>query len=134
LGLLSDEQKSLIMNFSAKDITQKAREEAKTKYNEEKQKLALQMMIMSYYKIKSMLTESGLRKVQNIDQKRNNDDNYNKKFSEIILTTMDEDWSTSLAKLVTNISKQYGLVPGKDFNIEVENDHFSEEKNLDFYV
>tara|TARA_Y100001968_G_scaffold8503_1_gene7145 strand:- start:3442 stop:3810 length:369 start_codon:yes stop_codon:yes gene_type:complete len=122
------------MNFSAKDITQKAREEAKTKYNEEKQKLALQMMIMSYYKIKSMLTESGLRKVQNIDQKRNNDDNYNKKFSEIILTTMDEDWSTSLAKLVTNISKQYGLVPGKDFNIEVENDHFSEEKNLDFYV
>ena len=122
------------MNFSAKDITQKAREEAKTKYNEEKQKLALQMMIMSYYKIKSMLTESGLRKVQNIDQKRNNDDNYNKKFSEIILTTMDEDWSTSLAKLVTNISKQYGLVPGKDFNIEVENDYFSEEKNLDFYV
>ena len=134
MGLLSDEQKSLIMNFSAKDITQKAREEAKTKYNEEKQKLALQMMIMSYYKIKSMLTESGLRKVQNIDQKRNNDDNYNKKFSEIILTTMDEDWSTSLAKLVTNISKQYGLVPGKDFNIEVENDYFSEEKNLDFYV
>ena len=96
------------------EFARKCREDALRKYEDEKQNFGLKMMTMGYYKIKSVLTEEGLKKVSEIDQLRESDESFNKDFSERIWKITEEAWSKALGQLMIKVSEEYGLIVGKD--------------------
>ena len=109
------------MNFTP-EFAMKSRQEALRKYEDERQKFGLQMMMMSYYKIKSLLTEEGLRKVVEIDAKRESDTEFNKYFSEKMWKSTEDAWGQALGQLMIKIADSYGLQIGKDISTESNND------------
>tara|TARA_Y100001968_G_scaffold262614_1_gene250966 strand:+ start:5426 stop:5791 length:366 start_codon:yes stop_codon:yes gene_type:complete len=121
------------MDLSPEEFTRQAREEALRKYQDEQQKFSLQMMTMGYYKIKSLLSQSGLEKVEAIDLRRNDDQEFNKNFSEKIWNITEEAWSAALGQLIIKISDTYGLKLGVDIRVDLPSED-ENENNLDFYV
>ncbi len=107
------------------------RKDAIRKYKEEQQKFGLQMMLMGYYKVKSLLSEEGLKKVIDIDDKREAEERFNEEFSEIIWKATEDIWEQALGQLMIKISNAYGLKIGKDLRIDLPED---DSTNLDFFV
>ena len=115
------------------DFARECRKEASRKYKEEKTKFILQMMIMGYYKMKSLVSEEGLKKVDMIDQRRKDDSVFNNTFSEKTWKGTEEIWEKALDSLIIEISYIYGLTPKED--IEITNSYQEEEdRGLDFYA
>ncbi len=115
------------------EFAKKCREDAFQKYQNEQQKFGLQMMMMGYYKIKSLLSEDGLEKVFDIDQKRETQEAFNKEFSEKIWNATEEAWGQALGQLMIKISDAYGLKLGQDIRVELPDDEDDDPK-LDFFV
>ena len=113
------------------EFAKKCRYEALKKYEEEKSKFGLQMMTMAYYKVKSLLSEQGLKKVGEIDDRRNQDREFNVEFSQKIWKSTEEIWGQALGQLMVNISTIYGLKIGQDIREELPGD---EDENLDYYA
>ena len=101
------------------EFARKCREEAKRKYEEEQQKFGLQMMMMGYYKIKSLLSEEGLKKVAEIDSLREYDDDFNREFSKKMWESTEEAWGQALGQLMIKISANYDLTLGQDIRVEL---------------
>ena len=115
------------------DFATESRKQALKKYKEEKAKFVLQMMTMGYYKMKSLLSEEGLKKVDMLDQRRRDDSVFNNTFSEETWKGTEEVWENALEPLIIQISSLYGLTPKED--IEITNSHQEEEdRGLDFYA
>ena len=121
-----------LMELSPEQFAKKCRDEALRKYQDEQQKFALQMMTMGYYKIKSLLSESGLKKVSEIDHRRELDLEFNKELSQKIWESTEEAWSAALGQLIIKISDVYGLKVGYDIRAELPNEE--DDNKLDFYV
>ena len=101
------------------EFARRCRDEALRKYEEERQKFGLQMMMMGYYKVKSLLTEEGLKKVGAIDRRREDDEFFNKEFSEIMWKGTEQAWGQALGQLMIKISDSYGLKMGQDIRVEL---------------
>ena len=101
------------------EFAEKCRYEALRKYEDERQKFGLQMMMMGYYKVKSLLTKEGLVKVSVIDQRRETDNSYNKSFSENMWANTEDAWGQALGHLMLKISESYGLKIGEDIRIDL---------------
>ena len=115
------------------EFAQQCREDALRKYEDEKSKFGLQMMTMGYYKVKSLLSEEGLRKVGIIDMQRESDISFNKEFSEQMWRSTEEAWTKALEQLIVKICDAYGLKIDQD----IKSDHFEEvdeNEKLDFYA
>ena len=94
------------------EFAKRCREDARRKYEDEQQKFGLQMMMMGYYKIKSLLSEEGLKKVAEIDSLREYDDNFNREFSQKMWESTEEAWGQALGQLMIKSSANYGLKNG----------------------
>ena len=112
------------------EYAKKSREEAFLKYQQEQNKLVLQMILMSYYKLRSNLSEKGLRKILEIDSRRENDEVFNKEFSKIIFKATEYAWEEVLGQLIIKISDAYALKTGEDLSVESPED----DPKLDFFV
>ncbi len=115
------------------EFARESREEALRKYKEEQQKFGLQMMMMGYYKIKSLLSEEGLSKVYEIDNRREQDEEFNQKFSQDMWCITEEAWGQALGQLMIKISDTYGLKIGIDLRTELPEDDQDDPK-LDFFA
>tara|TARA_Y100001968_G_C19293124_1_gene685236 strand:+ start:730 stop:1092 length:363 start_codon:yes stop_codon:yes gene_type:complete len=114
------------------EFAKRCREDAHKKYMAEKAKLGTQMMTMSYFKIKSLLTEEGLKKVGVIDQKRQSNGDYNEDFSERLWSSTEKAWEQIMEILILNISNAYELKKGQDIITNfLENNQ--KDNKLDFY-
>ncbi len=113
------------------EFAKQFREEALLKYEKEKEEVGFQMMLMGYYKIKSNLSENGLRKVFEIDSRREKDENFNRELSKLIWEVKEYVWEQALDQLMMKISDAYGLKIGEDLRVEILDD---DELSLDLYV
>ena len=114
-------------------FAKKCREDALRKYEEEQQKFGLQMMMMGYYKVKSLLSEEGLTKVFEIDIKREKDEAFNQEFSQKMWESTEEAWGQALGQLMIKISTAYDFKMGQDLRAELPDDDIDDPK-LDFYA
>ncbi|WP_193742761.1 hypothetical protein [Prochlorococcus sp. MIT 0603] len=112
------------------DFAKECREDALRKYEDEQQKVGLKMMMMGYYKAKSLLSEEGLKKVFEIDKKRASDEVFNKEFSQKMWLSTEEVWSEVLGKLMIKVTDAYGLKREHDIKFDLPD----EDPNLDFFV
>ena len=101
------------------EFAKKCREDALRKYQDEQQKFGLQMMMMGYYKVKSLLSEEGLKKVAEIDSRRGIDKAFNLEFSEQMWKGTEEAWTQALGQLMIKIVDAYGLKIGHDIRVEL---------------
>jgi len=99
------------------------REDAKRKYQDELQNLGLQMMMMGYYKVKSLLTIQGISKVSALDKRREIDEDFNRIFSEKLWEVTEEAWGQALGQLMVKISDSYGLNIGEDLRESIVDDN-----------
>ena len=104
------------------DFVRQCRDEAQRMYEDERQKFGLQMMMMGYYKVKSLLSEEGLKKVFEIDTKRESDESFNREFSEKMWKGTEEAWGQALGQLIIKISESYDLKIGSDLRVELPDD------------
>ncbi len=100
-------------NEFTSEYAKKCREDALRKYDDEKERFAIQLLSMAFYKIKSRLTEEGLKKVLAIDKEREKKD-FDENFSKKTWELLEEVWGKSLDRLVSRISVLYGLSDDKD--------------------
>ena len=115
------------------EFAKECREEALRKYQEEQQKFGLQMMMMGYYKVKSLLSEEGLSKVIEIDSRREHDEKFNQEFSQKMWSSTEEVWTQALGQLMLKISDTYGLKIGSDLRAELP-ENYNDDPKLDFFA
>ena len=115
------------------EFAKECREEALRKYKEELKKFGPQMMMMGYYKVKSLLSEEGLSKVIEIDNRREQDEKFNQEFSQKMWCSTEEVWSQALGQLMLKISDTYGLKIGSDLRAELP-DNDTDDPKLDFFA
>ncbi len=116
------------------EFAKKCRDDALRKYEDEQQKFGLHMMTMGYYKVKSLLSEDGLKKVGEIDRQRETDEAFNREFSERMWRGTEEAWGEALGQLIIKISDAYGLQVGRDIKGEAEEEDEDEAPSLDFFA
>ncbi len=94
-----------ITNESAR----KAQKEAEWAYNKAMEKFYYSMLEVVFLRIKSHLSEKGLKKVMNVDQKRANNENLGIEFSRKTWSVLSEAWTGAEGLAMTKISELYGL-------------------------
>ncbi|AAP99734.1 Predicted protein family PM-9 [Prochlorococcus marinus subsp. marinus str. CCMP1375] len=124
--------KSIFIMTLSPEFAERCRKEALNKYEDEKQKFSIKMMMMGYYKVKSLSSDEGLKKISQIDSKRQSDKGFNERFSEKMWAYTEEVWSQALEQLIIKISKEYGLKEEQD--IKYISKVSEEDPKLDFFV
>ena len=96
-----------------KDITaesaKKAQKEAEWAYNKSIEKFYYSMLEVVFLRIKSHLSQKGLQKVMDIDQKRANNENLGVQFSQKTWEVLAEAWVGAEGIAMTKIADLYGL-------------------------
>ena len=95
------------------DITtesaKKAQKEAEWAYNKAMEKFYYSMLEVVFLRIKSHLSQQGLKKVMEIDKKRANNENLGIEFSQKTWRALAEAWTGAEGLAMTKISELYGL-------------------------
>ena len=95
------------------DITaeqaKKSQEDAEWAYEKAKEKFYYSMLELVFLRIKSHLNLKGLKKVQEIDNKRTNNENLSVEFSQKTWVSLAEAWAGAEAQAMTKIFDLYGL-------------------------
>ena len=94
-----------ITNESAK----KAQKEAEWAYNKAMEKFYYSMLEVVFLRIKSHLSQHGLKKVVEIDKKRANNENLGIEFSQKTWVVLAEAWTGAEGLAMTKIAGLYGL-------------------------
>ena len=94
-----------ITNESAK----KAQKEAEWAYNKAIEKFYYSMLEIVFLRIKSHLSQQGLKKVVEIDKKRANNENLGIELSQKTWSILEEAWTGSEGLAMTKIAALYGL-------------------------
>ena len=92
-------------NESAK----KAQKEAEWAYNKAMEKFYYSMLEVVFLRIKSHLSQQGLKKVVEIDKKRANNENLGIEFSQKTWGVLAEAWTSAEGTAMTKIADLYGL-------------------------
>ena len=96
-----------------KDITaesaKKAQKEAEWAYNKSIEKFYYSMLEVVFLRIKSHLSAEGLKKVLEIDEKRNQNENLSVEFSQKTWEVLAESWIRAEGLAMKKISDLYGL-------------------------
>jgi len=98
----------MIIEITA-ELANKARKEAEWAYNKAKEKFYYSMLEVVFLRIKSHLSEKGLKKVVEIDQKRENNENLGIEFSQKTWEVLAEAWTASESLAIAKIADLYGL-------------------------
>ena len=95
------------------DITtesaKKAQQEAEWAYNKAIEKFYYSMLEVVFLRIKSHLSQQGLKKVVEIDKKRANNENLGIEFSQKTWVVLAEAWTSAEGTAMTKIADLYGL-------------------------
>ena len=97
----------------SKEITaeyaKKAQGEAEWAYEKAKEKFYYSMLEVVFLRIKSHLSEQGLKKVMEMDERRNNNENLGVEFSQKTWVALAESWASAEGLAMTKIADLYGL-------------------------
>ena len=91
------------------ESAKKAQKEAEWAYDKAMEKFYYSMLEVVFLRIKSHLTEKGLRKVVAIDERRASNENLGVKFSQKTWAVLAEAWTDAEILAMTKISDLYGL-------------------------
>ena len=91
------------------ESAKKAQKEAEWAYNRAMEKFYYSMLEVVFLRIKSHLSQKGLKKVIEIDQKRTNDNNLGVEFSQKTWDVLANAWAGAEANAMTKIADIYGL-------------------------
>ena len=87
----------------------KAQKDAEWAYNNAMEKFYYSMLEVVFLRIKSHLSEQGLKKTMDIDEKRNNNENLGVEFSQKTWSVLAEAWTGAEGLAMTKIAELYGL-------------------------
>ncbi len=97
----------------SQEITSKsvktAQRDAEWAYNTAMEKFYYSMLEIIFLKIKTHLNAEGLKKVLDMDEKRNNDENFGIEFSQKTWKFLAESWEGTEGLAMTKIADLYGL-------------------------
>ncbi len=91
------------------EYAKKAQQEAEWAYEKAKEKLYYSMLEVVFLRIKSHLSEQGLKKVIEMDQRRNNNENLGVEFSQKTWVALAQSWAGAEGVAMTKIAELYGL-------------------------
>ena len=96
-----------------KEITaedaKKAQKDAEWAYNNAMEKFYYSMLEVVFLRIKSHLSQQGLKKVIEMDKKRNNNENLGVEFSQKTWAVLAESWAGAEGLAMTKVAELYGL-------------------------
>ena len=87
----------------------KAQKDAEWAYNNAMEKFYYSMLEVVFLRIKSHLSPQGLKKVMEMDEKRNNNENLGVEFSQKTWAVLAESWAGAEGQAMTKIADLYGL-------------------------
>ena len=87
----------------------KAQKDAEWAYNNAMEKFYYSMLEVVFLRIKSHLSPQGLKKVIEMDKKRNNNENLGVEFSQKTWAVLAESWAGAEGLAMTKIADLYGL-------------------------
>ena len=87
----------------------KAQKDAEWAYNNAMEKFYYSMLEVVFLRIKSHLSPQGLKKVIEIDNKRNNNENLGVEFSQKTWAVLAESWAGAEGLAMTKIADLYGF-------------------------
>ena len=97
----------------SKEITaehaKKAQKDAEWAYNNAMEKFYYSMLEVVFLRIKSHLSQQGLKKVIEMDKKRNNNENLGVEFSQKTWAILAESWAGAEGLAMTKVADLYGL-------------------------
>ena len=97
----------------SKEITteyaKKAQKDAEWAYNNAMEKFYYSMLEVIFLRIKSHLNPQGLKKVIEMDEKRNDNENLGVEFSQKTWAVLAESWAGAEGLAMTKIADLYGL-------------------------
>ena len=91
------------------EYAKEAQKEAEWAYENAKEKFYYSMLEVVFLRIKSHLSEEGLKKVREMDQRRNNNENLGVEFSQKTWVALAESWAGAEGVAMTKIAELYGL-------------------------
>ena len=91
------------------EYAKKAQGEAEWAYEKAKEKFYYSMLEVVFLRIKSHLSEQGLKKVMEMDERRNNNENLGVEFSQKTWVALAESWASAEGLAMTKIADLYGL-------------------------
>ncbi len=87
----------------------RSQKDAEWAYNNSMEKFYYSMLEVVFLRIKSHLSEKGLKKVLEMDEKRSNNENLGIEFSQKTWEALAESWVGAEGLAMTKIAKLYGL-------------------------
>tara|TARA_B100000575_G_C22839319_1_gene492084 strand:+ start:110 stop:484 length:375 start_codon:yes stop_codon:yes gene_type:complete len=91
------------------EFAKKEQKEAEWAYNKAIEKFYYSMLEVVFLRIKSHLSEKGLKKVVQIDKKRADNENLGVEFSQKTWSILAESWTGAEGLAMTKIADLYGL-------------------------
>ncbi len=91
------------------DQAKKLRKEAKWSYENKKEEFYYRMLEIVFLKMKILLNEKGLKKVAEMDSKRDLNKNFGVEFSQETWTVLAESWRGAEGIAMAKIADLYGL-------------------------
>tara|TARA_Y100001968_G_scaffold91634_1_gene82435 strand:+ start:112 stop:471 length:360 start_codon:yes stop_codon:yes gene_type:complete len=91
------------------ESAKKAQEEAEWAYNKAMEKFYYSMLEVVFLRIKSHLSQQGLKKVMEIDKKRANNENLGIEFSQKTWVALAEAWKGGEGFAMKKVSELYSL-------------------------
>ena len=99
------------------EYAKKAQKDAEWAYNNAMEKFYYSMLEVVFLRIKSHLSPQGLKKVIEMDTKRNNNENLGVEFSQKTWSVLAEAWAGAEGLAMTKIADLYGLeIPDLDLS------------------
>ena len=91
------------------EYAKKAQKDAEWAYNNAMEKFYYSMLEVVFLRVKSHLSPQGLKKVIEMDKKRNNNEHLGVEFSQKTWTVLAESWASAEGLAMTKIADLYGL-------------------------
>ena len=91
------------------EVAKKAQKDAEWAYNNAMEKFYYSMLEVVFLRIKSHLSAEGLKKVLEMDEKRNQNENLSVEFSQKTWQVLAESWVGAEGLAMTKIADLYGL-------------------------
>ena len=111
------------------ESAKKAQKDAKWAYDKAMEKFYYSMLEVVFLRIKSHLSEKGLKKVVAIDEKRSNNENVGIEFSQRTWQVLAEAWSVAEGLSMSKIADLYEL-DLSDIDISKIQSHHGKENEL----
>ena len=94
-----------MLNEVTPEVAKRLREEAKWSYEKEMEKFYYRLLEITFLKIKTLLNEKGLKKINDIDLKRENNENFGVTFSQKTWEALASVWSGTSVEIMEKVGE-----------------------------